>query len=131
MIVDASAVLAVLFLEQGYEAIVRSLRQGRGQLLISPIQYWECWAKVDRDTTFAYGPMLDEFQTVFPMLMVPIDQPTAYLARNARRTFGKGSGHPAALNMGDCFAYALAKKLDKPLLYKGDDFSHTDVRSAL
>ena len=55
----------------------------------------------------------------------------ARLARIAFRRFGKGSGHPARLNFGDCFAYALAKAFDAPLLYKGGDFGHTDITSAL
>lgn len=55
----------------------------------------------------------------------------AVLARGAYRDFGKGSGHPARLNFGDCFAYALAKDRDEPLLFKGEDFRHTDVVSAL
>ena len=54
----------------------------------------------------------------------------AVLARAAYRDFGKGSGHPAQLNLGDCFAYALAKALREPLLFKGDDFHHTDVTTA-
>ena len=53
------------------------------------------------------------------------------MARMAYRDFGRGSGHPARLNFGDCFAYALAIESNQPLLYKGDDFRHTDVRSAL
>jgi ribonuclease VapC len=54
----------------------------------------------------------------------------AHIARAAYRDFGKGSGHPARLNFGDCFAYALAKATDEPLLFKGDDFIHTDVEPA-
>jgi ribonuclease VapC len=54
-----------------------------------------------------------------------------HLARAAYRDFGKGSGHRAKLNFGDCFAYALAKVTGEPLLYKGDDFSQTDAGSAL
>jgi ribonuclease VapC len=54
----------------------------------------------------------------------------AYIARAAYRDFGKGSGHPAGLNFGDCFAYALAKSMREPLLFKGDDFSRTDVAIA-
>jgi ribonuclease VapC len=54
----------------------------------------------------------------------------AGIARAAYRDFGKGSGHPARLNFGDCFAYALAKSMREPLLCKGDDFSHTDVAIA-
>jgi len=52
------------------------------------------------------------------------------VARSAHRDFGRGSGHPAQLNLGDCFPYALAKESDEPLLFKGDDFGYTDVRRA-
>jgi ribonuclease VapC len=55
----------------------------------------------------------------------------ARIAREAYRDFGKGSGHKAGLNFGDCFAYALAKSAGEPLLFKGDDFVHTDVTPAL
>ena len=55
----------------------------------------------------------------------------ARIAREAYRDFGKGSGHSAGLNFGDCFSYALAKAMDEPLLFKGDDFSHTDLAPAL
>jgi ribonuclease VapC len=54
----------------------------------------------------------------------------AFIAREAYRDFGRGSGHPAGLNFGDCFSYALAKATGEPLLFKGDDFLHTDVRPA-
>ncbi len=53
------------------------------------------------------------------------------VAADAAERFGRGSGHPARLNFGDCFSYAVAKHLDAPLLYKGDDFIHTDIESAL
>ena len=55
----------------------------------------------------------------------------ARIAREAYRDSGKGSGHPAQLSFGDCFAYALAKVTGEPLLFKGDDFTHTDIASAL
>lgn len=61
----------------------------------------------------------------------PVTEIQARVARAAFREYGKGMGHPAGLNFGDCFAYALAKSLDIPLLYKGDDFSKTDIVSAL
>jgi ribonuclease VapC len=63
--------------------------------------------------------------------VVPVSVEQARIARAAYRDFGRGSGHPAGLNFGDCFAYALAIDRDETLLFKGDDFSHTDVRSAL
>ena len=57
----------------------------------------------------------------------PVTASQARIAREAYRDFGMGSGHPAGLNFGDCFAYALARELDEPLLFKGDDFGHTDI----
>jgi ribonuclease VapC len=63
--------------------------------------------------------------------VVPFDEAQARIAREAYRDFGKGSGHKARLNLGDCFAYALAKATSEPLLYKGTDFGQTDVASAL
>ena len=63
--------------------------------------------------------------------IVAVTPEHARIARAAYRDFGKGSGHAARLNFGDCFAYALAVERSEPLLFKGDDFTHTDVRSAL
>lgn len=63
--------------------------------------------------------------------VVPFDRNLTELAATAHEQFGRGSGSPAKLNFGDCFSYALAKAYDEPLLFKGDDFSHTDVRPAL
>jgi ribonuclease VapC len=59
--------------------------------------------------------------------LVPVDTEQAQLARRAFREYGKGR-HPAGLNFGDCFSYALAKSLDEPLLYKGEDFTQTDIQ---
>lgn len=61
----------------------------------------------------------------------PVDAAQMRVAIDAYGRYGRGSGHPAQLNYGDCFSYALARTLDAPLLFKGDDFRHTDVRSAL
>ena len=61
----------------------------------------------------------------------PVDEDQVRIARAAYRAYGRGSGHQARLNFGDCFSYALAKVRDEPLLFKGDDFSHTDLRSAV
>jgi ribonuclease VapC len=60
----------------------------------------------------------------------PVTEAQARVAREAYRDFGKGSGHPARLNFGDCFAYALAKVTGEPLLFKGNDFAQTDIKSA-
>jgi len=61
----------------------------------------------------------------------PVTEAQARIAREAYRDFGRGSGHPACLNFGDCFAYALAKAMNEPLLFKSDDFTRTDITSAL
>ena len=72
----------------------------------------------------------DDFISRHKIAIEPVTEIQARIAREAYRDFGKGSGHPAQLNFGDCFAYALAKDLGEPLLFKGDDFRHTDVRPA-
>lgn len=74
---------------------------------------------------------LDDFIRDSEIVAVPATLDHAHLARLAFRQFGKGMGHPAQLNFGDCFAYALAKSLDAPLQFKGGDFAKTDLRPAL
>ena len=72
----------------------------------------------------------DEAVAAAGIVVEPVTREQAEIARAAYRDFGKGSGHPAGLNFGDCFAYALAKATREPLLFKGDDFSKTDVAAA-
>ncbi len=74
---------------------------------------------------------LEEFVREFGLIVEPVTEVQAKIARRAYREYGKGSGNPAQLNFGDCFSYALAKDRDEPLLYKGSDFVHTDARSAI
>jgi ribonuclease VapC len=74
--------------------------------------------------------MLDDLIERSGIVIEPVTAEQAKIARLAYRDFGKGSGHPAALNFGDCFSYALARDKREPLLWKGDDFGHTDIRSA-
>ena len=73
----------------------------------------------------------DELLREAQFVIGPVTVAQAKLAREAYRDFGRGSGHPAGLDFGDCFAYALAKSLNEPLLFKGDDFGHTDIEQAL
>lgn len=73
----------------------------------------------------------DDLVRTAGLVVEPVTEDEARIARDAYRDFGKGSGHPAQLNFGDCFAYALAKLSGEELLFKGNDFVHTDVRSAL
>ena len=81
-----------------------------------------------RDPVLSVG--LDELICDLEMEIVPVTLEQAKLARQAYRDYGRGSGHPANLNFGDCFSYALARDKREPLLYKGDNFVHTDLRSA-
>jgi len=74
---------------------------------------------------------LDELIRQSGISIEPVDEIQAVMAREAYRDFGRGSGHPAQLNFGDCFAYALARRLAEPLLFKGNDFAQTDIASAL
>ena len=72
----------------------------------------------------------DEWDRGRPIAIEPVTEAQARIARQAYRDFGKTSGHAAKLNFGDCFSYALAKSKGEPLLFKGKDFSSTDVKSA-
>lgn len=71
---------------------------------------------------------MDDLIRAAGIVIEPMTAAQARIARSAYRDFGKGSGHPAGLNYGDCFAYALAKDFDEPLLFKGADFDKTDVK---
>jgi ribonuclease VapC len=73
----------------------------------------------------------DEIVEDSKMVIESVTAVQARMARQAYRDYGKGSGHPANLNFGDCFSYALAREKREPILYKGDDFVHTDLRSAV
>src|SRR5262249_21962334 len=78
------------------------------------------------DLLLALNVLIKEAQ----IIIEPVTEAQARVAREAYRDFGKASGHPAKLNFGDCFTYALAKVLGEPLLFKGDDFAHTDIKPA-
>jgi ribonuclease VapC len=72
----------------------------------------------------------DELIERFNIVIEPVTVAQAKIAREAYRDYGKGSGHPANLNFGDCFTYALAREKREPVLWKGDDFTHTELRPA-
>jgi ribonuclease VapC len=130
MIVDSSAVVAILRSEPETDAFIRAIGEA-GAPSISVATFFETAIVIDSRNDPVASRELDKFVKDANMNMVSVDERQARIARAAYRDFGKGSGHPARLNFGDCFAYALAKVLDEPLLYKGTDFSNTDVRSAL
>lgn len=104
---------------------------GANRPLMSAGTYLETAIVVDTNRDPVLSARLDELIDAARIHIEPVTQGQAELARRAYRDFGRGSGHPAGLNFGDCFAYALARSTGSPLLYKGEDFVHTDVASAL
>ena len=126
MIIDSSVVAAVCLGEDD-AAIYRDVLELAGDLRMSAATYLEAAIVLDARRSGS----IDAFVQGLGVDVVPVDKQQADLARLAYRTFGRGSGHPASLNFGDCFAYALARTFDEPLLFKGGDFSRTDVRPAL
>ena len=129
MIVDSSAVVAMLRGEPEtasfVAAILRSPTSG-----ISAGNYLEAGIVIDGDRDASISARLDRLLTRSNIEVVAVTPSQARLARQAYRDFGKGSGHPAKLNFGDCFAYALATERGEPLLFKGDDFTHTGIARA-
>lgn len=128
MIVDASAILAVLFEEPEKDGF-RDLMLRQKELAMSPVNYLEAAVRADDKRHPRKGAELDALLQGFGIAITVVDARQAHLAREAYRRFGKGH-HPARLNLGDCFAYALAKARGEPLLFKGDDFRQTDVEAA-
>jgi ribonuclease VapC len=129
MVVDTSAILAVLFEESEADAFLRHLRAAVRPVL-SAANWLELAIVVDGRKGPQWLPELDAFLAGLDVVTVPVSVNQARIAREAYRRFGKGN-HPAGLNFGDCFAYALAKERDLPLLFKGADFPLTDLRPAL
>ena len=129
MIVDSSALVAVLRKETGARAILEAITDN--SCAISAASFVEAAIVVDGKRDPVASRELDDFCADARIEIVAVDAQQARIAREAYRDFGKGSGHPAKLNFGDCFAYALAKARNEPLLFKGGDFEHTDVRPAL
>ncbi|HSC18428.1 MAG TPA: type II toxin-antitoxin system VapC family toxin [Rhizomicrobium sp.] len=128
MVVDASAILAILKGEPEEEAFKAALADADNRYM-SPVNWLEVAMKAEsagKEDAAAFRRLAD-FAT---LNIVPVDEAQMRIAHAAWRRFGKGRD-PARLNLGDCFAYALAKFLDEPLLYKGNDFVHTDITSAL
>jgi ribonuclease VapC len=130
MIIDTSALIAILRQEEDAGIIAEAAGKAE-KISISAATWFEAAIVADRFRDRTVGRRFDEICRELSLIIVPLDETQARIAREAYRDFGKGSGHKAQLNFGDCFAYALAKALNEPLLYKGTDFGHTDVRSAL
>lgn len=130
MIVDASAVIAILRDESDARAYAEAIERADVRR-ISAANLLEAAVVIDGSRDPVAGRHFDRFVDAARLVVEPVTEGQARLARAAYRDFGRGSGHPAKLNLGDCFAYALAQDKDEPLLFKGDDFVHTDMVPAL
>ena len=126
MIVDSSVLVAMLWREAEGEGFGRAIAAERSPVM-SAANYLEAGIVIDRDRNPALSAKLDAIIAELAIEIVPVTPEQAKIARQAYRDFGKGSGHPAKLNFGDCFAYALAMERGEPLLYKGDDFVHVGL----
>jgi ribonuclease VapC len=129
MIIDTSAVLAIL-LDERDAAIFASAIENADDRRMSVANYLEAAIVIDNRGDAVAQREFDRFFQRSGIIIEPVTLDEARIAREAYRDFGKGR-HRAGLNFGDCFAYALARVSDQPLLFKGRDFSRTDLRSAL
>ncbi len=128
MIVDTSAVMAVLFKEPGHEVLVEKLSANRAKKIGTP-SLLEAHLVLSGRLGIRSTEVLDEFLDRFGLTSTPFGEEHWRVATEAALRFGKGR-HPAALNFGDCMTYAIAKVADQPLLFVGNDFGQTDLRSA-
>lgn len=129
MIVDTSAVVAILFAERDAEIYAQAIAEAES-CKISAANFVEVSVVIEAQTKEGGSRQLDAFVRRAGIAIEPVSEEQAYIARQAYADFGKGR-HAAALNFGDCFSYALAKATGEPLLFKGRDFSKTDLESAL
>ncbi len=129
MIVDSSALVAILRNEDDAARFANALANA-GTAAMSAVNWVEAAVVVDSARDPVASRRFDELINASEIEVVPVTAAQAALARQAYRDFGRGSGSPAQLNFGDCFAYALTTEAREPLLFKGDDFGHTDITAA-
>jgi len=132
MLVDASAIVAILTREPEADALADVLENSRAAIT-SPIAIFEAVLGICRKRYASIEEVehdVGEFLEVAGVRTAPITDKEAHTALAAFSCYGKGRGHPAQLNLGDCFAYAMAKNGRTVLLFKGEDFDKTDIRAA-
>ena len=130
MIIDTSAIIAILRDEPEAMVFARAIADATVRR-VSAVNFVESAAVIDASRDPIATRRFDDFIREANISIEPVTEVQAQIARNAYRDFGRGSGHSAKLNFGDCFAYALAKELGEPLLFKGADFGHTDIFPAI
>lgn len=129
MIVDTSAIIALIREEPETAWIVPLLLDHFGKIKMSVVNYFEAAIVVDKNDDPVLSERLDLLMKHWEIDLVPVSRHHVDVAREAYRVFGKGR-HSARLNFGDCFAYALAHTTNESLLFKGNDFEETDIKSA-
>jgi ribonuclease VapC len=129
MVIDASAILAILLGERDAATFAQAIENADDRRM-SAAGYLEAALVIDNRGDAVAQREFDRFFLRSGITIEPVTLEQARLAREAYRDFGKGR-HRAKLNFGDCLAYALARAIEQPLLYKGRDFGHTDIQSAL
>ncbi len=129
MVVDTSAIVAI-FQDEPESELFSALIRGADESHISTASVAEALIVLDNRSRTDNSELLRNMLFELGLTIEVVTLTEAWIAGEAYRRFGKGR-HPARLNMGDCFSYALAKSYDLPLLYKGNDFSQTDIRSVL
>lgn len=129
LIVDSSAWVAILRDEPDAPTLLETIASA-SSVHLSAASFVEVGAVIDAARDPIASRRFDELLDLFQVVVEPVTPNQARRAREAYRDFGRGSGHPAQLNFGDVFSYALATDLRAPLLFKGADFSHTDVIDA-
>jgi ribonuclease VapC len=130
VIVDASALIAILRDEPEAPACARAI-EAASRRRISAANFVEAAIVIDASHDPIASRRFDDLVREAQLEIEPVTEVQARIAREAYRDFGKASGHPARLNFGDCFAYSLARISGEPLLFKGDDFTHTDLTPEL
>ena len=126
MILDTSAVIAILRNEAEAPGFAKAIEKADDRR-ISAVNYVEAAAVIDGSRDPIASRRFDDLLREAQVAIEPVTEAQARVARRAYSDFGRGSGHSAKLNFGDCFAYALAQTEREPLLFKGDDFSQTDI----
>ena len=131
MLIDASALTALLTDEDEARELLARMQQA-GTRLTSPLAVWEAAVAVARVLNLSVGAAaqaVEDYLALMEIAVVAVPPETARIALDAFDRFGKGR-HPAGLNFGDCFAYACARHLGQPLMFKGGDFPQTDIEAA-
>lgn len=130
MIVDTSALVAILRSEPEEDRFSKALDEA-DHVSLSAASYLELSVVIDSRKLPEVSDQIDLLLNRFDIVIEPVTAEQARIARQAYQVYGRGSGHAANLNFGDCFSYALARVKREPILFKGDDFGHTDLRAAV